>query len=84
MVPLIALNAGQIGFIHKLRGGHRLKARLAALGFTPGAPVTVTRNFGYGPIIVSVREAQVALGRGEAEHILVFLEGENNATRTGD
>ena len=84
MVPLIALNAGQIGFIHKLRGGHRLKARLAALGFTPGAPVTVTRNYGHGPIIVSVREAQVALGRGEAGHILVFLEEEDDATRTGD
>ncbi|MBN2391068.1 MAG: ferrous iron transport protein A, partial [Anaerolineae bacterium] len=44
MVPLTALQPGQTGLIHQLRGGHRFVSRLAALGFTPGAPVTVTRN----------------------------------------
>jgi ferrous iron transport protein A len=84
MVSLTALNTGQVGFIHALRGGHRLKARLAALGFTLGAPVTVNRNYGYGPIIVSVRGAQVALGRGEAGHILVYSAEDSNASLTED
>lgn len=74
MVPLTALNPGQVGLIHQLRGGHRFVSRLAALGFTPGAPVGVTRNHGFGPLIVSIRGTQVALGRGEANHILVYLE----------
>ncbi len=80
MVPLTALQPGQTGLIHRLRGGHRFVSRLAALGFTPGAPVTVTRNHGIGPLIVAVRETQVALGRGEAGHVLVYLEGDGDAT----
>jgi len=71
MVPLTDLPQGQTGLISNFRGGHRLLSRLASLGFTPGTPVTVTRNYGFGPIIVSVRGAQVALGRGEAGHIIV-------------
>jgi Fe2+ transport system protein FeoA len=31
------------------------------------------RNYGTGPIIVSVRGAQIALGRGEAGRIKVHL-----------
>jgi ferrous iron transport protein A len=45
--------------------------RLAALGFTPGAEVDVLQNNGRGPLIVTVRGTQVALGRGEAAKILV-------------
>ena len=80
MVPLTTLQPGQIGLIHRLRGGHRFVSRLAALGFTPGAPVTVTRNHGIGPLIVSVRGTQVALGRGEAGHVLVYMEEDGDAT----
>jgi len=79
MVPLTTLQPGQIGLIHQLRGGHRFVSRLAALGFTPGATVTVTRNHGIGPLIVSVRETQVALGRGEANHIMVYLAENGDA-----
>ncbi len=71
MVSLETLNSGEIGFIGSLEGGHRLISRLAALGFTPGASVTVMRNHGSGPLIVSVRGAQIALGRGEAGRIKV-------------
>ena len=45
--------------------------RLASLGFTPGAEVSMTQNYGYGPLIVTVRGAYVALGRVEAAKILV-------------
>jgi len=79
MVSLTALSPGQVGVVHKLRGGHGFISRLAALGFTPGAPVTVTRNHGFGPLIVAVRGTQVALGRGEASHILVYSEEEMDA-----
>jgi Fe2+ transport system protein FeoA len=51
-------------------------SRLVALGFTPGAAVRVMRNHGFGPMIVSVRGAQVAIGRGEAGRILVNLTTE--------
>ncbi len=79
MVPLTDLNGGQVGLVRTLNGGRGFVSRLAALGFTPGAPVTVVRNHGSGPLIVSVRGAQVALGRGEAQRILVHPAEGNNA-----
>ena len=71
MVPLARLGSGETGFVGSLEGGHGFVSRLAALGFTPGAAVQVMRNYGAGPIIVSIRGAQIALGRGEAGRIKV-------------
>lgn len=45
--------------------------RLASLGFTPGAEIGMMQNYGHGPLIVTVRGARVALGRGEADKIIV-------------
>jgi ferrous iron transport protein A len=44
---------------------------LASLGFTPGTLVNMSQNYGRGPLIVTVRGTRVALGRGEAERIVV-------------
>jgi ferrous iron transport protein A len=45
--------------------------RLVSLGFTPGAEVSMTQNYGRGPLIVTVRGTCVALGRGEAAKIFI-------------
>jgi ferrous iron transport protein A len=45
--------------------------RLASLGFTPGAEVSMNQNYGRGPLIVTVRGTHVALGRVEAAKIFV-------------
>jgi len=45
---------------------------MAALGFTPGAEVTIVQNFGHGPLIVLLRDTRVALGRGEAGKVSVI------------
>ncbi len=44
---------------------------MASLGFTPGAEVVVAQNFGRGPLIAVVRNARIALGRGEAGRLYV-------------
>jgi Fe2+ transport system protein FeoA len=44
---------------------------MTALGFTPGADVMVVQNYGRGPLIARVRDARIALGRGEAERVYV-------------
>ncbi len=76
MMSLEDLKAGQKGVVAGLHGGHGVVSRLATLGFTPGVQVEMVRNHGHGPVIVAVRGSQVALGRGEAAHvILVPLEG---------
>jgi len=70
-VPLSALHPGEQGVVVKLVAGRNLMSRMASLGFTPGARVTVVQNFGRGPLIAMVRAARVALGRGEASRIHV-------------
>jgi len=68
---LIDLEMGQQALVRRLGGGKGFISRLAAMGFTPGAPVTMIRRQGSGPILVSLRGAQVALGYVEAEKIML-------------
>ena len=69
--PLSALQPHQRAIVADLIGGHGLLSRMATLGFTPGAEVTMVQNYGRGPLIALVRGGRVALGRGEANKILV-------------
>lgn len=71
VVTLADLNTGQAGTIVSLQGGHGFIGRIVSLGFTPGATIQMVRNSGTGPVIVSVLDTQIALGRGQAKHILV-------------
>jgi len=70
-VPLSTLPTGAQGVLHSLHGGHDFCSRLANLGFTAGALITVVQNYGRGPMLVSLRGALVALGRTEAAKVLV-------------
>jgi len=71
---LADLQLNERGIVVLLSGGRAVIQRLAALGFTPGAGVEVTQNYGWGPLIVSTRGARVALGRGEARGVTVERE----------
>lgn len=73
---LDALAPGAVGIVRQLAGGRGFLSRLAALGFTLGAEVTMVQNFGRGPLIVNIRDTRIALGRGEAAKVLV--EATNN------
>ena len=70
-LTLAQLRPGEMGYIRDLRGGRGFISRLATLGFTRGAEIEMIQNYGRGPLIVMVRDSRVALGRGEALHILV-------------
>jgi len=70
-IPLSTLGTHEHATIVALGGGHGMLSRMATLGFTPGAEVTMVQNFGRGPLIVQVRGARFALGRGEARKIQV-------------
>ena len=71
---LSALPAGARGVIHSLLGERSFGSRVANLGFTVGAPVSVRQNYGRGPMIVALRGTLVALGRAEAAKVLVRME----------
>ena len=69
VVLLSDLMPGETATVLELSGGPRFVGRMAALGFTPGATVQVVRNHGRGPIIVSVLDTEIALGRGQARRV---------------
>ncbi len=71
IVSLSAMHTGEHGEVIELAGGRRMLSRMTALGFTPGADVTVLQNYGRGPLITRVRDARIALGRGEAKRVYV-------------
>jgi ferrous iron transport protein B len=81
-MQLVELGPGKKAIIRRLDGGRAILSRLAALGFTPGAAVTVIRNSDHGPLLVSLRGSRVALGRGEAAHIFVSLTGNGKSLET--
>ena len=70
-IPLNTLTPGEIGVVRELAGGRGFMSRLATLGFTPGAKLTMVQNFGHGPLIVNIRGTRIALGRGEAAKVVV-------------
>jgi len=74
-VALSDLMTGEKGAVVELRGGPRFVGRMAVLGFTPGVTVEVVRNHGHGPIIVSLLDTQIALGRGQARRVRLHREG---------
>lgn len=72
LIPLSSLAPGEKGRIVHYKGGYSLTARLASVGFTPGAELMVMSNSGKGPLLVFIRGLRVALGRKEAHQIWVL------------
>lgn len=70
-ITLAEVSIEQDCVVLDLKAGRAENNRLASLGFTPGVAVSMVQNFGRGPLIVNVRGTRVALGRGEASHIIV-------------
>jgi len=70
-ISLTDLSVDNYATIAALHLGTSESTRLVSLGFTPGAEVSMTQNYGYGPLIVTVRGTRVALGRVEAARIMV-------------
>jgi ferrous iron transport protein A len=75
MTSLTLLENGQNAVVRNLTGGQRFISRASAMGFTPDTPVTMMQNLGRGPVLVYLRDTQVALGRGEAAKIQVERRG---------
>ena len=71
-IPLSRMAAGQSGIVIQIQGGHGLINRLSALGIRPGQRVTkVSSMFMRGPVTIQLGNAQVAIGFGMANKIIV-------------
>ncbi len=72
-IPLSELTSGRTGIIGSCTGGRGMLGRCLSLGFTPGSAVKMIRNYKQGPLLVKVRDSEVALGRQIAEKILINM-----------
>jgi Fe2+ transport system protein FeoA len=70
-VSLGEVREGTRGVVRELAGGPGFTSRLAALGLVKGTRFDMLQNRGRGPVLVLVRDTRIALGRAEAQKILV-------------
>ncbi|HOP94180.1 MAG TPA: FeoA family protein [Dictyoglomaceae bacterium] len=70
---LTDLERGEKGKIISIKGGRGKIFRLAELGVNPGEEILVVQK-SMGPVIIRVKDTNIALGRGLAESIYVEVE----------
>ena len=73
MMPLAMVSPGEEVRLVAIRGGQRLRKRLADLGLNVGMTVRVMQRDEYGPLILAVKDSRLALGRGMAHKIMIEL-----------
>lgn len=74
-VTLAWMRAGQSGVVVEILGGRMVTNRLSALGIRPGKRITkVSSMLMRGPVAVQVGNAQLAIGFGMANRIIVELD----------
>ena len=71
ILPLHSLEAGETAVVEDVAGASGFISRISATGFTRNAEVTMLRNWWRAPVIVFIRDTQMALGRTEAGRIMV-------------
>ncbi len=70
---LYEMNKGEKGKVLSIKGGGGRILRLAELGIVPGEEIILIQK-SFGPVIVRVKDTNLALGRGIAQNILVEVE----------
>ncbi len=74
-IPLGFLGPGRSGTMKGTAGGVGLRRRLSDMGVTPGSKIKVIKNDSLGPLIISVGDTRLAIGRGMALQISVEETG---------
>ncbi len=70
--PLSTVRAGETVRLTEINAGRGLNSRLASMGLLPNVQVTVVRNGHPGPLVISVKNSKMVLGRGMADKIMVL------------
>lgn len=71
VLPLGFLQVSRDAVVRELDGGRNLCQRLAEMGIVRGTRVRVIKNDMGGPLIISIGEGRLAIGRGMALKIMV-------------
>jgi len=70
-MTLANANIGEHVRLVAIQGGTHLRRRLADLGLNMGMTVEIINHIQNGPMILSVKDSRLAIGRGMAEKIIV-------------
>ena len=71
-ITLTQMRIGQSGIVIQIQGGHGLVNRLNSLGIRAGKRITkLSSMIMRGPVTIQVDRAQVAIGFGMANRIIV-------------
>ncbi|MFN3699365.1 MAG: ferrous iron transport protein A [Dictyoglomus sp.] len=74
MIKSVAeMTKGEKGKVITIHGGKGKILRLAEMGITPGEELILIQK-SLGPVIVRVKDVNLALGKGLAERIFVEVE----------
>ena len=72
---LTGMQIGQSGVVVQIQSGHGLVNRLNALGIRPGKRITkISSMIMRGPITIQLDSAQLAIGFGMANKIIIELD----------
>ncbi len=77
VVSIVNCAEGDIVVLVKIDGGKEVKKRLSDMGFIPKAEIKILKKSKVGPLVLEVRGARIAIGRGEAAKIFVEKEDIN-------
>ncbi|MFO7832047.1 MAG: FeoA family protein [Desulfuromonadaceae bacterium] len=70
MCPLSQCKCGEVVYVQGFSGCPDLRKRLHGMGLIPGEEIRII-SCGRGPMVISLKGSNVALGRGMANHIMV-------------
>ncbi|MDC7245094.1 MAG: FeoA family protein [Sphaerochaetaceae bacterium] len=71
MIRLHQMKTGQRCIVENLLGRTRFLSRASSMGFVPKTVITMISNGKRGPLIVRLRDSEIAIGRKEADKIIV-------------
>ncbi|UCH07923.1 MAG: ferrous iron transport protein A [Deltaproteobacteria bacterium] len=75
IITLTQMQTGQSGRVVEIQGGFGVVDRLNALGIVPGKRITkISSMLARGPVAIQVDRAQLAIGYGMANKIIVELD----------
>jgi len=73
--PLSMAGRGESVIVREIDCGNCLHKRLCDIGLYPGTRLEVVKNDSSGPMIVSVKGTNIAIGRGQSLKIMVEEKG---------
>jgi Fe2+ transport system protein FeoA len=71
MTDLSRVDQGKEVTLVRISGGRGIRSKLYSMGLVPGSAFTVLSRGRRGPVILSIKDARLAIGQGMAQKIFV-------------